>query len=110
MPRALPRRAQGTFCFSIPFRFDATRRDSILSAAASRSRKDRWPQHRAAHSFAGGRAVVTLPGFATAESVDLVERPAVLAGFEWDAGARVATVPLRPFGIVSLRLRAEAGS
>ncbi|MEE2896689.1 MAG: glycoside hydrolase family 38 C-terminal domain-containing protein [Planctomycetota bacterium] len=58
----------------------------------------------------GGRAVVTLPGFATAESVDLVERPAVLAGFEWDAGARVATVPLRPFGIVSLRLRAEAGS
>ena len=59
---------------------------------------------------AGGRAFVTLPGFATAESVDLVERPAALAGFEWDAGARVATVPLRPFGIVSLRLRAEAGS
>ena len=59
---------------------------------------------------AGGRAFVTLPGFATAASVDLVERPAALAGFEWDAGARVATVPLRPFGIVSLRLRAEAGA
>ncbi len=88
-----------------PFEIDVAGAAAIEVAALKPAEDGRGAVLRIVEKHgASGVARVHLPGCASVETVDLRERPVQLDGFAWDAEAAVATVRLKPFEIVTLRL------
>jgi alpha-mannosidase len=89
-----------------PFGIDVTG-DAALEVAALKPSEDgsgavlRLIEKHGAH----GVARIDLSPHTSVGPVNLRERSIALDGFEFDPASGIATVPLRPYGIVSLRMR-----